>query len=81
MDISGPAVSVRGNSPSMCRESFSSRVSNIFCSWATTRDNFLVNRVVQTWNSFPNNIVTSPSLNYFKWSIDDHLKRFGCYSF
>ena len=80
VDISGPAVSVRGNSLSMRRESFSSRVRN-FCSWATKRDNFFLNRVVQTWNSFPNSIVTSPSLNSFKSSIDEHFKRFGCYSF
>ena len=32
VDISGPAVSVRGNSLSMRRESFSSRVRNSFCS-------------------------------------------------
>ena len=52
MDISGPEVSVRGNSLSMCREPFSSRVRNNFCSSATTRDKFFENRVVQTWNSF-----------------------------
>ena len=80
VDISGPASSVRGNSLSMRRESFSSRVRNSFCSWATIRDNFFVNRVVQTWNSLPNNIVTSPSLNSFKSSIDEHFKRFGWYS-
>ena len=43
VDISGP-VSVRGNSLSMRRESFSSRVRNNFCSWATKRDKFFVNR-------------------------------------
>ena len=58
VDISGPAVSVRGNSLSMSRESFSSRERNNFLSWATTRDNFFVNRVVKTWNSFLNSIVT-----------------------
>ena len=81
VDISGPALNVRGNSFSMRRESFSSKVRNSFCSWATIRDNFFVNRVVQTWNSFPNSIVTYPSLNSFKSSIDEHFKRFGCYSF
>ena len=81
VNISGPAVSVRGKSLSMRRESFSSRVRNNFCSWATTRDNFFLNRVVQTLNSFTNSIVTSPSLNSFKSSIDEHFKRFGCYSF
>ena len=41
VDISGPAASVPGNSLSMRRESFSSRVRNSLCSWATIRDNFL----------------------------------------
>ena len=81
LDISGPAECIRGNSLRMRRESISSRKRNSFCSWATIRDNFFLNRVVQTWNSFPNSIVTSPSLNSFKTSIDEHFKRFGCYSF
>ena len=76
VDITGPAASVRWNSLSMRRESFSSRVWNSFCSWATIRDNFFVNRVVQPWNSFPDNIVTFPFLNSFKSSIDEHFKRF-----
>ena len=79
VDISKLALNVRGNSLSMQRESFSSRVRNSFCSWASIRDNFFVNRIVQTWNSIPNNIVTSPSLYYFKSSIDEHFKIFGCY--
>ena len=73
--MSGRAVSLRGNSLSIRRESFSSRVKNSFCSWATIRDNFFVNRIVQTWNSLPNNIVTSPSLTSFKSSIDEHFKK------
>ena len=59
LDISGPAEFIRGNSLRMRRESFSSRIRNSFCSWATIRDNFFLNRVVQTWNSFPNNILTN----------------------
>ena len=51
VDISGPVLSVRGNSLSMRRESFSSRLTNSFCSWAIKRDNFFVYKVVQTWNS------------------------------
>ena len=78
---SGPAANTRGNSLNMRRESFSSRIRNSFCSWATIRDNFFVNRVVQTWNSLPNSIVTSPSLNSFKSALDGQFKRFGCYSF
>ena len=66
VEISGPAANTRGNSLNMRRESFSSKIRNSFCSLATIRDNFFVNRVVQTWNSLPNSIVTSPSLNSFK---------------
>jgi hypothetical protein len=81
VEISGPAANTRGNSLNMRRESFSSKIRNSFCSWATIRDNFFVNRVVQNWNSLPNSIVTSPSLNSFKSALDGQFKRFGCYSF
>ena len=81
VDISGPAASVRGNSVNLRRESLSSKIRNSFCSWAKVRDNFFVNRVVQTWNSFPNTIVTSRSLNSLKLAIDCQFKRFGWYSF
>ena len=76
VDLSGPALSMRGNSLSMRRESFSSRVGNSLCTWATIRNKFFVNRVVQTWNSLPTNIVTSLSLNFSKSSINEHFKRF-----
>ena len=78
VDISGPAVKVRGNSR---RESFGSRIRNSFCSCAIIKNNFFVNRIVQTWKLLPNTIVTSPSLNSFESSIDGDFKRFGCYSF
>ena len=74
MDISGPALNVRGNSLSMRRESFNTRVRNSFCSWANTKDNFFVNRVVQTWNPLPNIIVTSPFLNSFKSQLTRNSK-------
>ena len=57
LEISLQAVSLRGNILSMCREHFSSRIRKIFWSWATIKDNFFVNSVVQTWNYLPNNIV------------------------
>ena len=73
---SWPAVNVRWKSLSMRRESLSSRQIKSFCSWATIRDNYFVNRIVQTWYSLPNTIVTSPSLNSLKSYIDDsHLKK------
>ena len=71
VDISGPAANVRGNSLNLRRESFSSRIRNSFCSWATLRDNFFV----KNWNSLPNAIVTSPSLNSFKSAIDGQFKK------
>ena len=71
--ISGPAESVSVNSLRMRSETFSLRIRNSLCSWAKIRDNSFVNRVVQTLNSFPNNVVTSPSLNIFKLSIDEHF--------
>ena len=40
VDISGPAGTVRGKSLRMRRDSFSLRIRNSFCSWATIRDNF-----------------------------------------
>ena len=69
VEISGQTESVRENSPSLRRESFCSRIRNSFCSWATARDNFFVNRIVQTWSSFPNTVVTFPSLNSSKSSM------------
>ena len=48
VEISGPAVSEHGNSLSLRRESFNSRIRNSFSSWATIRDKFFVNMVVQT---------------------------------
>ena len=78
--ISGPAANVRENSLNLRRESFSSRIRNSFCSWTYVRGNFFANRVVKTWNSLPNAIVTSPSLNYFKLAIDGQFKKIGCYS-
>ena len=69
VDISGPALSVRGKSLSLQRELFSSRAIISFCFWETIRDYFL-NRIDQTWNSLPNKIVISPSLNFLKSSIE-----------
>ena len=51
VEISGPATIFHGNSLSMRRESLSLRIRISFCSWATKRGNFFLNRVFQTWNS------------------------------
>ena len=75
-------INIRKNADiKMRRRSFSSIIRNSSCAWTTIRDNFFFNRVVQSCNSFPNNIVTHPFLNSFKLSIYEHFKIFGCYSF
>ena len=66
----GPASSVRGNSLRLRRESFKSRLRNDFSQSVTVRHNFFLNRVVPTWNSLPDDVVTSSSLNSFKNALD-----------
>ena len=74
VNISEPAVNVRGNSLiSMRRESFSSRIRNSFCFLSTIKNKVFINRIVQAWNWLPNTIVTSFSLNS---SIDGHFNDF-----
>ena len=38
------------------------------------RENFFTVRVVNDWNSLPENVVCSPSVNAFKNALDDHWK-------
>ena len=38
------------------------------------RENYFTVRVVNDWNSLPENVVCSPSLNAFKNALDDHWK-------
>ena len=38
------------------------------------RSNFFSARVISTWNSLPDSVVTAPSVNTFKNRIDDHWK-------
>ena len=36
------------------------------------RDNYFANRVVNLWNSLPDNVVTAPSVDSFKRRLDKH---------
>ena len=56
---------LRGNSLKLQKESVKSRV----------RANFLSNRVVNDWNSLPNNVVNAPSVDAFKRRIDKHWEN------
>ncbi|KAK7089668.1 hypothetical protein V1264_024901 [Littorina saxatilis] len=38
------------------------------------RGNFFSERVVNTWNSLPDQVVTAPSVNAFKARLDAHWK-------
>jgi len=38
---------------------------------------FSSQRVVDSWNSLPSNIVESPSINMFKNRLDDYISRNG----
>ena len=39
------------------------------------RKNFFTNRIVNTWNSLPEQIVTAPSVNSFKNRLDKHWRN------
>lgn len=56
--------SLRGHSLKLYKKSFRLNV----------RGHFFSNRVVTTWNSLPDNIVSAPSLNSFKSRLDSHWR-------
>ena len=62
------------------RESFKSRLGNDFSQSVSVRHNFFSNRVVPSWNSLPDDVVTSSTLKTFKSALDMYYKEFGCYS-
>ena len=78
--LTGPAFGVRGNSLRLRRESFKSRLRNDFSQSVSMRKNFFSNRVVPTWNSLPDDVVTSSTINKFKSALDRYYKEFDCYS-
>ena len=43
---------------------------------ANARQNYFINRVVNTWNKLPSSIVNAPSLNSFKAMLDNLWKEY-----
>ena len=43
----------------------------------TCRQNFFSQRIVDDWNSLPDEVVTAESLNSFKKRLDEHCLRNG----
>ena len=80
LEITGPAMGVRGNSRRIRRESFKSKFRNNFAHSVTVRHNFFLNRTAPIWNELPEILVSSSSLNSFKSSLDKHFERYGCFS-
>ena len=80
-DLTGPVSGVRGNTLRLWRKSFKSRLRNDFSQLVTVRNNFLFNRVVSIWNSLPDDVLTSLTLNItFKSDPDRYYKKFRCNS-
>ena len=80
LEITGPAMGVRGNSRRIRRESFKYKFRNNFAHSVTVRHNFFLNRTAPIWNELPEIVVSSSSLNSFKSSLDKHFERYGCFS-
>ena len=72
-DLTILASGVRGNSLRLHRESFKSRLRNDF-------SQFVSNKIVPTWNSLPDDVETSSTLNTFKSALDRYYKELGYYS-
>lgn len=65
LSTDGPARSIRGTSHRVAKQ-----LSKI-----DARDSFLSNRVVNDWNSLPNETVNSKSVNQFKNRLDEFMKQ------
>ena len=78
--LTGTRSGARGNSKRLHREYFKSRLRNDFSMSFSVRYSFFSNRIVPIWNSFPDYVATSSTLNTFKSALDRYYKEFGCYN-
>ena len=46
------------------------------CSRLNLRTNYFSNRIISTWNSLPDEVVTAQSVNAFKNQLDNHWKDY-----
>ena len=60
-----PQVTTRGHSYKLCKKRCNTR----------SRQQFFGNRIVNLWNSLPEDVVSAPSLNTFKSRLDKHWKK------
>ena len=80
LELEGPTKGVRGNSLRIQRASFKLRNKNSFSHAVTFRHNFFLNRVASIWNELPEHVISFPSLNLLKSSLDQMHKIFCCFS-
>ena len=71
----GPSSGLRGHKLRVERQSFNSRIQNDFCHFVETRHNFFLNRVAPSWNSLPEEVVGSKTVNTFKNLLDHHTVK------
>ena len=62
ISFSSPIQNTRGNCLKLVKEQCKRQV----------RSNFFAVRVVNSWNSLPDSVVTAPSVNAFKSRLDAH---------
>lgn len=67
------------NNRSLARECFPAKKANNYCHFVTVRHEFFLNRVTESWNRLPNEVVEAPSVNSFKAKLDRFLMNNGCY--
>ena len=66
LDLTGPAGNIRGHAH---------RITKLQISTIAVRENFFSNRVVETWNKLPENVIKSTTTNAFKNGIDSFYKE------
>ena len=71
----GPASGLRGHKLRVERESFTARLQNDFCHNVRIRHYFFTNRVAPFWNSLPEEVINSQTLNSFKNALDKQTEK------